>query len=85
MGDYNVTLFVSPWNKSGCDEARKFLEGKGINFEEKSTQDSGARGELINKTGGLDCPTIVVNGHIVVGYKPNKWEHLLLEEPLELT
>lgn len=85
MADYHVTLFVSPWAKEECDEARKFLQNKGINYEEKSTQDSGARGELINKTGRLDCPTIDVDGHIVVGYLPNKWEHLLREEPLKLT
>ncbi|ABO49853.1 hypothetical protein Dred_1319 [Desulforamulus reducens MI-1] len=85
MGDYHVTLFVSPWNKTGCDEAKDFLENRGIQYVEKNTQDHGARGELIKKTGGLDTPTLVVNGHTVVGYLPNKWEHLLSEEPLELT
>ncbi|MEW6697627.1 MAG: glutaredoxin domain-containing protein [Bacillota bacterium] len=85
MGDYHVTLFVSPWNKSACDEAKNYLEGKGINYQEKDTQDHGARGELINKTGGLDTPTIDVDGHIVVGFLPNKWDHLLREDPLEIT
>lgn len=85
MGDYHVTLFVSPWNKTGCDEAKEFLANKGVQFEEKSTQDPGARGELIDKTGGLDTPTLDVNGHLVVGFLPNKWGHLLGEEPLETT
>ena len=85
MSDYHVTLFVSPWNQSGCNEAKQFLESKGIQYQEKNTQDSGARGELIKRTGGLDTPTIVVNEHIVVGFLPNKWDNLLSDEPLELT
>ncbi|GAB6157105.1 glutaredoxin family protein [Desulfotomaculum varum] len=85
MGDYHVTLFVSPWNKTDCDEAKKYLANKGINYELKNTQDPGARGELINKTGGLDTPTLDVNGHIVVGFLPQRWDHLLSPEPLELT
>ncbi|AEF93689.1 glutaredoxin [Desulfotomaculum nigrificans CO-1-SRB] len=85
MGDYHVTLFTSPWNKAECDQARQFLEEKGINFEEKSIQDPGAKGELAKKTGRTECPSIDVNGHLVVGFLPNKWNHLLSDEPLELT
>lgn len=85
MGDYKVTLFVSPWDRDECDQARNYLKEKGLQFKEKNIQDSGSRGELLQKTGDTDCPTIDVNGHLVVGYWPNKWNHLLSEAPLELT
>jgi len=85
MADYHVTLFISPWNKAECDEAKKYLANKGINYVEKNIQDPGAQGELSEKTGQVVCPTIDVDGHIVVGYLPDKWDHFLSEEPLELT
>ncbi|AEG60932.1 glutaredoxin family protein [Desulforamulus ruminis] len=85
MADYHVTLFVSPWKQSECDQARKYLKEKNLHFEEKNIQDSGAKGELLQKTGRDECPAIDVNGHLVIGYLPHKWDHLLSQEPLELT
>lgn len=84
MADYHVILYVSP-DCEDCQKARRFLENEGINYEEKSIQDPGARGELRHKTGRTDCPAIDVDGHIVVGYVPEKWDHLLLEKPLRMT
>lgn len=84
MSDYHVTLFVAP-NCEDCGQAKKFLEKKGIHYEEKSIMDPGARGELRQKTGRTDCPTLMVEEHIVVGYFPQKWDHLLPEDPLRLT
>ncbi|WP_313884859.1 glutaredoxin domain-containing protein [Desulfofundulus sp. TPOSR] len=84
LGDYHVILYVSP-HCDNCQKARQFLENRGINYEEKSIRDPGARGELRYKTGRIECPTIDVDGHIVVGYLPEKWDHLLAEEPLRMT
>ena len=81
MGDYHVVLYTSPQCED-CRDAKAFLEGKGIQYEEKSIQDPGVRGELAQKTGKADCPTIDVDGHVVVGFLENKWGHLVPESPL---
>lgn len=84
MADYQVTLFVSPWCED-CLAAKSYLDQKGIQYEQKNIQETGAKGELLHKTGQLACPTIIVDKNIVVGYVPEKWDHLLAEQPLELT
>jgi len=76
VGDYHVTIYTSP-DCEKCAEAKRFLESRGINFEEKNITDPGARGELLEKTGRPDCPTVDINGNIVVGFLQEKWDHLL--------
>lgn len=77
MADYHVTLYSGPENVE-LVEARKFLQQRGIQYEEKDVvQDRGARGELLHHTGRSEYPAINVDGHLVVGFVPEKWGHLL--------
>lgn len=57
--------------------ARRFLEQRNIQYEEKSILDRSARGELSHHTGKVEYPAINVDGHLVVGFFEKKWEHLL--------
>ncbi|MGE5673868.1 MAG: glutaredoxin family protein [Mycobacterium leprae] len=78
MGDLHVTLYSGPTNEE-LALARRFLEERGIQYEEKNVVEStGARGELEHYTGRGDYPSINVDGHVVSGFAPEKWEHLLM-------
>jgi|GEM_PF-1772776 len=77
MADLHVTLYSGP-DSEEMHEARRFLEQRRIQFEEKNVAfDTGARGELLHHTGRTDYPAINVDGHLVVGFFPEKWDHLL--------
>jgi len=77
MSDYHVTLYVGPETEE-LAEARRFLQRRGVQYEEKDVvRDTGARGELAQRTGRTDYPAIVVDNHVVVGFFPEKWDHLL--------
>lgn len=79
MADYHVTLYSGPETEE-LERARKWLKSKRIQYEEKNiVESSGARGELFHHTGRGDYPTINVDGHIVVGFVPEKWDHLVKE------
>ena len=90
MADFHVTLYSGPDNEEMV-AARRFLEQRKIQYEEKNVAfDSGARGELLHRTGKSEYPAIHVDGHIVVGFFEKKWEHLLpighsgqVESPLQ--
>lgn len=76
MADLHVTLYSGPETEE-LDIARRYLKNLGIQYEEKSILDSGARGELIHHTRKFEYPAINVDGHFVSGFFEKKWEHLL--------
>lgn len=77
MSDVHVTLYSGPESPE-MENARRFLAHRRIRYEEKNVvTDRGARGELYHHTNRSDYPAINVDGHIVVGFFPEKWEHLL--------
>lgn len=76
MADLHVTLYSGPESEE-MDAARKFLKNMGVQYEEKSILDSGARGELIHHTRKFEYPAINVDGHFCSGFFEKKWEHLL--------
>ena len=77
MVDYHVTLYSGPDNPE-MERARRFLADRQVRFEEKNVvTDTGARGELRHHTGRAEYPAINVDGHLVVGFFPEKWDHLL--------
>lgn len=79
MADYHVILYSGPETEE-LERARKWLKSRQIQYEEKNVvESSGARGELEHHTGRSDYPTINVDGHIVVGFVSEKWDHLLKE------
>ena len=60
-----------------CKTAKDYLDQKGYEYEEKNVQmDQNAAIELQN-IGAQGVPTLVVNGHVIVGFQPQKIEESL--------
>ena len=63
-----VILYTADWCGS-CQTAKRFLESKNIPFEEINIDSQGiSRNRLIELTGRLAIPTIVVNEKVIGGY-----------------
>jgi len=63
-----VILYSADWCSS-CVTAKRFLEEKNIPFEEINIDSQGiSRNRLIELTGRLAIPTIVVNEKVIGGY-----------------
>lgn len=84
MGDYHVTFYSGP-ETAELEAARKYLAELGVQYEEKSILDPGARGELIHHTRKFEYPAINVNGHFVSGFFKPKWDHLLMHNAVGRT
>lgn len=84
MADYHVTLYSGPETEE-LEWARKYLKQMGVQYEEKSILDPGARGELLHHTHKHDYPAINVNGHFVSGFFKEKWDHLLMHNAVGRT
>ncbi len=56
----------------------EFLSQKGIQFIAKNVaEDSQAREELVQRTGRMSCPTIIVNGEVITGFDRGRLVSLL--------
>lgn len=54
-----------PW----CVKAKKYLESKGVAFEDLNVQeDMLARDEMISKTKQMGVPVLDINGTIIIGF-----------------
>ena len=63
-----VILYSADWCSS-CVSAKRFLEEKNIPYEEINIDRQGiSRSRLIELTGRLAIPTIVVNENVIGGY-----------------
>lgn len=57
---------------------KEFLSQKGVKYAEHDVaKDQKARDEMIQKTGRMAVPTILVGDQVVVGYNPTELERLL--------
>jgi len=57
---------------------KEFLSRKGVEFSEHDVaKDQKARDEMVQKTGRMAVPTILVGDQVVVGYNPTELERLL--------
>lgn len=62
-----------------CVTAKKYLNDKGIEFEERNVQtDPEARKELM-AMGHMGVPVIVVDGEEIVGFNQEKIDNLLVK------
>ncbi len=58
--------------------AKEFLSSHGIEFSAKNVaEDTGAREELIARTGRLAVPVITVDDEVVVGFDRGRLQRLL--------
>ncbi|OPY58770.1 MAG: Glutaredoxin-3 [Pelotomaculum sp. PtaU1.Bin035] len=63
-----------------CSHVKEFLSQKGVRFKEFNVaDDERARDEMVRKTGRMAVPTIIVDGHVVVGFNRSELEKLLMQ------
>ncbi len=63
-----IVIYSADWCSS-CVSAKRFLEEKNIPYEEINIDRQGiSRSRLIELTGRLAIPTIVVNENVIGGY-----------------
>jgi len=65
-----------PW----CRRAKEYLSQKGIQYTEYNVaRDRDKAREMIQKSGQMGVPVIIVDGQIVVGFNQSALEKLLAE------
>lgn len=61
-----------------CVMAKDWFKGKGVSFEDKNVGiDHSAGQEMIAKSGQMGVPVIDIDGEIIVGFQPERFEKLL--------
>jgi len=61
-----------------CVTVKKYLKDKGISYTDLDVaQDQNAREEMMEKTGRMAVPVVMVDEHIVVGFDKTKLDQLL--------
>jgi glutaredoxin len=76
---FMYTLSTCPW----CRKAKQFFTKKGISFEfieydlAKESEQNRIRDEMLKNSDSAGFPYIKINGGVVVGYNPEKYEELL--------
>lgn len=77
MADKKVviyTTFTCPW----CHRAKEYLSRKGISYiEHNVAQDRDKAKEMIDKSGQMGVPVIIVDGKVVVGFNQSLLDSLL--------
>jgi glutaredoxin-like protein NrdH len=74
-----VIVYSNP-NCVQCDQTKKFLTLKGIDFESKLIQDSPEIYPLIEQKGYKSAPVVVVGDTSWSGFKLDKLNELLINE-----
>ncbi len=72
MADIKVyTTPTCPW----CRKTKEFLKEKGVEYDEIDvSSDRGAAKEMIERSGQMGVPQIVVGEKVIVGFDPDEIE-----------
>jgi glutaredoxin 3 len=74
--DKNVTIYSTP-TCHFCQMTKEFLAGKGISYTEHNVAtDLDKRQEMIEKSGQMGVPVILVDEEVIVGFDKPKLESL---------
>ena len=79
MVDKTVTIYSTPtWPY--CHRAKEYLSQKGITYTEHDVAKDGDKArEMIQKSGQMGVPVIIIGDEIVVGFNQAKLDELLAE------
>ena len=73
----DVTIYSTP-TCHFCQLAKEFLNGKNITYTEHNVaEDAEKRQEMMEKTGQMGVPVIVVGDEVLVGFDEGKLSSLL--------
>ena len=65
----NIILYTTEWC-SACTSAKRLLESKGLEYEEINIETQRiSRSKLMELTGRLAVPTIVIDGKVIGGFE----------------
>jgi len=72
-----VTIYTTP-TCHYCHMAKEYFKENGIEYKEHDvSQDSEARQEMVEKSGQMGVPVIMINGNMVIGFDQRRVEQLL--------
>ena len=61
-----------------CVYTKKYLESKGVPFEDKNVGlDRNAGQEMVQKSNQMGVPVIDIDGQIIIGFQPKVFDELL--------
>ncbi|UNC92688.1 glutaredoxin family protein [Candidatus Contubernalis alkaliaceticus] len=61
-----------------CDTVKEFLSKKGVSYVEYDvSEDENARQEMMDKSGRMAVPTMVINNEVIVGFDQEKIDELI--------
>ena len=77
MAEKKVVIYTTPtWPI--CHRAKEYLSRKGVPFVERSVaKDREIIKEMIQKSGQMSVPVIIVDDEVMVGFKQDKLDKLL--------
>jgi len=74
----NVTLYTSP-TCGYCHQTKAYLDQKGVKYTERDISvDKEAAGEMMQLTGQMGVPVIVVDGQPIIGFNRPALDQLLV-------
>jgi len=75
----NITIYTTP-TCAYCKLVKDYFKEEGVEYEEKDvTADTAARDEMIQKSGQMGVPVIMVGDQVVVGFDKDKLAGLIKE------
>jgi len=73
----NVTIYSTP-TCSYCKAAKEFFDEKGVEYTEHDVAtDEAKRNEMIEKSGQMGVPVIMVDDELIVGFDQSKLSEML--------
>jgi glutaredoxin-like YruB-family protein len=73
----NVVIYSTP-SCHFCQSAKEFLSERGVEYTEHDVaEDTQKRQEMVEKTGQMGVPVIVVDDQVMVGFDESKLSELL--------
>lgn len=71
-----IVLYSADWC-GACRKAKRYLDGKGVDYEERNIDDPRFAQELVEKTGQRGIPVIEVDGRVLTGFSAARYDELI--------
>jgi len=73
----SVEIYTTP-TCAYCKMAKEYFKSKNLEYKEYNVaEDAVRRQEMINKTGAMSVPVIVINGKIIIGFNKGRIDEAL--------
>jgi glutaredoxin 3 len=73
----NIKIYTTP-TCGYCHQAKQFFKERGVNYiEHDVSRDQAAANEMVQQTGQMGVPVIVIDGEVVLGFNRARLEQLL--------